>query len=103
MKKNLKPLNWENLKDSLQTKGEKSPCLKGYKFETYDHGQTCSIWLVIEFFPNWIYHDKDTILIEGVFDASDILNGNIDLEMFHEDFDAAVEWLPKYEERYMEV
>lgn len=103
MEKNLKPFNWENLKSSLQKKGEKAPCFKGYKFETYDHGQTCSIWLVIEFYPNWLYQTKDSILIEGVFDEIDILSGSIDLEMFHDDFDAAVEWLPKYEDRYMEV
>ena len=101
--KNLKELNWENLKDSLQTKGESAPCLKRCKFETYDHGQTCSLWLVIEFYPNWIYPTKDTIQIEGVFDEIDILSGNIDLEMFHEDFNVAIDGLPKYEERYIEV
>lgn len=103
MKENLKPLTWENLKDSLQKKGENAPCLNGYTFESYDHGQTCSLWLNIEFYPNWIYTTKDTIQIEGVFDASDILEKNIDLEMFHEDFDVAVESLPKYEDRYIEV
>ena len=103
MKENLKEFTWKNLKEILQKKGENAPCLKRYTFESHDDGQTCSLWLKIEFYPNCLYHDKDSILIEGVFYASDILSGNIDLEMFHEDFNAAIEWLPKYEERYVEA
>ena len=103
MKENLKKFTWENLKDSLQTKGENAPCLKNYKFESYDHDKMCSLWLSIEYIPNWLYpKSTKTLEFECVFSADEIFKP-LNVDSFEFDFNLAFKEISKYNDPYIEV